>query len=130
MNINPELLKELSTLADRIEDAIRRDERARVREQLLARIAAETDPQRRGNYVGDRGPDRRPFRDGSKMQKLYRALASRSYPVTRNTLLRESGMTPRSLWQAMAQLRAHGYHIQCVRAGYRLPRYLLTQRAA
>ena len=130
MNINPELIKQFMKLSDDFEQDIRKDERRKVREQLLARIAAETDPQRRGNYVGDRGPDRRAFRDGSKMQKLYRALASRSYPVTRNTLLRESGMTPRSLWQAMALLRARGYHIQCVRAGYRLPRYLLTQRAA
>lgn len=130
MNINPELIKRFAELTDDFEAAIRKDERTRVREQLLARIAAETDPQRRGLYVGDRGPDRRPFRDGSKMQKLYRSLVSRSYPVTRNTLIRETGMTVQALPKAIQELRARGYHIKMVRAGYRLPRYLLTQRAA
>ena len=128
MNINPELLKDLSECADRIEAAIRKDERRKVREQLLERISAETDPQRRD--VGQRGKDRRPFRDGSKLQKLYRSLVSRSHPVTRNTLLRESGMTVQSLTKAIQELRTRGYYIRCVRAGYRLPRYLLTSRAA
>jgi len=130
MNINPELLKDLSECANRIEAAIRKDERRKVREQLLERISAETDPQRRGLYVGDRGKGKRPFRDGSKLQKLFRSLVSRSYPVTRNTLIRETGMTAQSMQKAIQELRARGHHIQCVRAGYRLPRYLLTQRAA
>lgn len=128
MNINPELLKDLTECFDRIEQAVRKDERRKYREEVMVRISAETDPQRRG--VGQRGKDRRPFRDGSKLQKLYRSLVSRSHPVTRNTLLRESGMTVQALPKAIQELRARGHHIRCVRAGYRLPRYLLTSRAA
>ena len=128
MNINPELIKEFMKLTNDFEKDIRKDERRKYREKLLARIAAETDPQRRG--IGQRGKDRRPFRDGSKLQKLYRSLVSRSYPVTRNTLIRETGMTAQSMQKAIQELRARGHHIRCVRAGYRLPRYLLTQRAA
>ena len=124
MNINPELIKQFMKLSDDFEQDIRKDERRKVREQLLARIAAETDPQQRG--VGQRGPDRRGFRDGTKLQKLYRCLVNRSYAVTRNTLIRETGMTELALPKAIQQLRARGYKIEMVRKGYRLPRYKLA----
>ena len=124
MNINPELIKEFMRLSDNFEQDIRKDERRKYREELLARIAAETDPQRRG--VGQRGPDRRGFRDGTKLQKLYRCLVNRPYAVTRNTLIRETGMTELALPKAIQELRARGYNIKMVRKGFRLPRYKLA----
>ena len=70
-------------------------------------------------------------RAGSKLNKLYRALVRRSYGVNRDTLVRETGMTPMSLAKAISELRAIGklgdrkFSIVCERRG-RKPKYRLV----
>ena len=101
-NIPTELIAEFATIADRMEQAIRKDERRKVREQLLQRLH-ETDPQRRG--VGERGKDRRGFRP---------------------TISRECGMTEKAVRNAVFRLRQGGYSIACDRVGYVRPKYRLA----
>jgi len=124
MNINPELIKQFMKLSDDFEQDIRKDERQKVREQLLARIAAETDPQRRG--VGQRGPDKRAFRPNSSMARVYRCLSSRKHGVNIKTLSRESGLTISAVRNSINRLRASGYSIRCDRVGYQRPKYRLA----
>ena len=57
---------------------------------------------------------RRGFHANSKLGKLYRCLASRTYAVTKNTLARESGMTNKSVYQGISTLRGKGYKIESV----------------
>jgi len=122
-NIPIELVAELSNLADRIEQAIRKDERRKVREQLLAGLS-ETDGQQRG--IGQRGKDRRPFRANSPLARVYRCLASRKHGINIRTIARESGLDQRAVQNAVHRLRKHGYSIQCNRAGYLRPKYRLA----
>jgi len=125
-NIPTELVTELATLADRIEQAIRKDERRKVREQLLEKISAETGQQRRGLYRGDRGKDKRKLRSGTKLQALYRALHRRNYPVTRVTLQRESGLEGWAFYEGIATLRQRGFDIKTLRTGRPKPKYQLA----
>lgn len=85
---------------------------------------SKTDPQRRG--VGQRGKDSRVFRDGSKLQALYRALQRRNYPVTRVTLQRESGLEGWSFYEGIRKLRQRGYSIETLRTGRPKPKYQLA----
>lgn len=124
MNINPELLRDLSFVADRIELAIRKDERRKVREQLLERIAAETDPQRRD--IGKRRKDKRPFRPNSSLARVYRVLASRKHGINIQTIARESGLSIKAVRNSVHRLRSTGYSIRCDRVGYQRPKYRLA----
>ena len=124
MNINPELIKEFMRLSDNFEQDIRKDERRRVREMLLEKIAAETDPQRRG--VGKRGKDKRSFRPNSSLARVYRCLASRKHGVNIKTLSRESGLTISAVRNSINRLRTSGYSIRCDRVGYQRPKYRLA----
>ena len=63
----------------------------------------------------------RGFHSDSKLGKLYRCLAYRKYAVTKNTLIRESGMTPLSVSKGIQTLRRKGYNIQTV-AGHGIKR--------
>jgi len=124
MNINPELLKDLTFVADRIELAIRKDERRKVREQLLERIAAETDPQRRD--IGKRGKDKRPFRPNSSLARVHRVLASRKHGINIQTIARESGLSIKAVRNSLHRLRSSGYSIRCDRVGFQRPKYRLA----
>ena len=64
-------------------------------------------------------------RAGSKLHKLYRALVRRSYGVNRDTLVRETGMTPLSLAKAIQDLRQRNFRVVCERRG-RKPKYRLV----
>jgi biotin operon repressor len=75
---------------------------------------------------GERGKDRKPWRQGSKIHKLFRALATRKHGLNIKSLARESGMTEKSVHQAIKTLRGQGYKIQCDRVGYSRPKYKLA----
>ena len=64
-------------------------------------------------------------RAGSKLNKLYRALVRRNYGVNRDTLVRETGMTPMSLAKAIQDLRQRNFTVVCERRG-RKPKYRLV----
>lgn len=75
---------------------------------------------------GERGPDKRNWRQGSKLHKLFRAIATRKHGLNIKSLARESGMTEQSVHQAIKKLRADGYKIVCDRKGLRRPKYKLA----
>jgi len=127
-NLPQTLRAELHSIEGRIEEAIRQDER----QKLLQRIAAEyqdrngeTSSLNLGASAAKKLQQRRGFHATSKLGKLYRCLASRTYAVTKNTLARESGMTNKSVYQGISTLRGKGYKIESVfgkgsKARYRL----------
>ena len=119
-NLPSTLLADLHSIETRIEEAIRQDERLK----LLQRFAAEYDDRNGetsslnlGDSAAKKLRQRRGFHANSKLGKLYRCLAYRSYPVTKNTLIRESGMTPLSFQKAIQTLRRKGYKIETL-SGY------------
>lgn len=119
-NLPSTLLADLHSIETRIEEAIRQDERLK----LLQRFAAEYDDRNGetsslnlGDQAAKKLRQRRGFHANSKLGKLYRCLAYRSYPVTKNTLIRESGMTPLSFQKAIQTLRRKGYKIETL-SGY------------
>ena len=75
---------------------------------------------------GERGVDRKAWRQGSKIHKLFRAIATRKHGLNIKSLARESGMTEPSVHQAIKQLRGAGYKIVCDRKGFRRPKYKLA----
>ena len=75
---------------------------------------------------GERGPDKFAWRQGSKIHKLYRAIATRKYGLNIKSLARESGMTEKSVHQAIKRLRREGYKIVCHRKGLQRPKYRLA----
>ena len=75
---------------------------------------------------GERGPDQRTWRQGSKLHKLFRALATRKHGLNIKSLVRESGMTEKSVHKGIQQLRGEGYKIVCNRKGLRRPKYKLA----
>jgi hypothetical protein len=107
-NIPAKLIAEFATLTGRIEEAVRQDER----HKLLHRMAAEyqdrngeTSSLNLGYSAAKKLQQRRGFHATSKLGKLYRCLAYRTYAVTKNTLMRESGMTEKGVYQGIATLR-------------------------
>ena len=119
-NLPSKLRADLHSIEARIEEAIRQDERHKIltqiadREQRLLNVifADKNGEQTSGAAKSVR--QRRGFHSGSKLGKLYRCLASRTYAVTKNTLARESGMTNRSVYQGISTLRGKGYKIESV----------------
>ena len=116
-NIPAKLIAEFATITSRIEEAIRQDER----HKLLQRMAneyqdrnGETSGLNLGDSAAKKLRQRRGFHATSKLGRLYRCLAYRSYAVTKNTLCRESGMTTQSVYQGIATLREKGYKIETV----------------
>jgi hypothetical protein len=128
-NIPPKLIKEFATITSRIEEAIRMDER----HNILTRMAAEREADAR-RFLADIFSDRngeqtvsrvkRP-KPNSKLGRLHGCLASRTYAVNRDTLVRHSGMTPASVHKGIQELRERGYSIECVRQGTK-PKYKLV----
>ena len=128
-NIPAKLVAEFATISDRIEEAIRQDERHKVLTQLATEREAgarafldavfadrkgETSSLNLGASAAKKLRQRRGFHANSKLGKLYRCLASRTYAVTKNTLARESGMTNKSVYQGISTLRGKGYKIESV----------------
>jgi len=128
-NLPQTLRADLHNIEARIEEAIRQDERHKVLTQLASEREAgarafldavfadrngETSSLNLGASAVKKLQQRRGFHSGSKLGKLYRCLASRTYAVTKNTLARESGMTNKSVYQGISTLRGKGYKIESV----------------
>ncbi len=123
-NLPQTLRADLHNIEARIEEAIRQDERHKVLTQLATEREAGARAfldavfaDRNGEQTSGAAKSvrqRRGFHSGSKLGKLYRCLASRTYAVTKNTLARESGMTNKSVYQGISTLRGKGYKIESV----------------
>jgi len=77
-------------------------------------------------YRGERGADRKAWRQGSKLHKLFRAIATRKHGLNITSLARESGMTEQSVHKGIQRLREEGFKIVCERKGFRRPKYKLA----
>ena len=122
-NLPEKLRADLHSIEARIEEAIRQDERQKLLQRMAAEYKDRNGEQTSGAVQSIR--QRRGFHSNSKLGKLYRCLASRTYAVTKNTLARESGMTNKSVYQGISTLRGKGYKIESVfgrgsKARYRL----------
>ena len=116
-NIPAKLIAEFATLTGRIEEAVRQDERHKLLQRMAAEYQdrnGETSSLNLGDSAAKKLRQRRGFHADSKLGKLYRCLAYRSYAVTKNTLCRESGMTPLSVYKGIQTLRRKGYDIQTI----------------
>ena len=108
------------SLSDKFEEYYRQDERQKIlsqiadREQRLLNVifADKNGEQTSGAAKSVR--QRRGFHANSKLGKLYRCLARRTYAVTKNTLIRETGMTKGSVYQGISTLREKGYKVETV----------------
>jgi len=128
-NIPAKLVAEFATISDRIEEAIRQDERHKV----LTQLATEREAGARAfldAVFADRNGEqtvsrvKRP-KPNSKLGRLHGCLASRTYGVNRDTLVRLSGMTSASVQKGIQELRERGYTIECNRQGTK-PKYKLV----
>lgn len=110
--------------------AVEQDVKQRLITRFQAEFAFQTgmhgEPLEPARQRGERGKDRKPFRQGSKIHKLFRAIATRKHGLNIKSLARESGMTENSVHQAIKTLRGHGYNIVCDRVGYSRPKYKLA----
>jgi len=111
-NLPEKLRADLHSIEARIEEAIRQDERQKLLQRMATEYKDRNGEQTSGAVQSIR--QRRGFHSGSKLGKLYRCLASRTYAVTKNTLARESGMTNKSVYQGISTLRGKGYKIESV----------------
>jgi len=112
-NIPSNLVSELMTLADKFEEYYRQDERQKVLTQLSEELFADKNGEKT-RLAAKSVRQRRGFHANSKLGKLYRCLARRTYAVTKNTLIRETGMTKSSVYQGISTLREKGYKIESV----------------
>ena len=112
-NIPTKLVTEFAELTNRIEEAIRQDERQKVLTQLSKELFADKNGEKTREAARS-VRQRRGFHANSKLGKLYRCLARRTYAVTKNTLIRETGMTKGSVYQGISTLREKGYKVETV----------------
>ena len=112
-NIPSNLVNELMTLADKFEEYYRQDERQKVLTQFSKELFADKNGEKT-RHAAKSVRQRRGFHSGSKLGKLYRCLASRTYAVNKDTLIRETGMTVGSVYTGIRTLRGKGYEIKTV----------------
>ncbi len=112
-NIPSKLVADFAEITNRIEEAIRQDERHKVLTQLSKELFADKNGEKT-RHAAKSVRQRRGFHSGSKLGKLYRCLATRTYAVNKDTLVRETGMTKGSVYQGIATLREKGYEIKTV----------------
>jgi biotin operon repressor len=112
-NIPQNLVSELLTLSDKFEEYFRQDERQKVLTQLSKELFADKNGEKTREAARS-VRQRRGFHANSKLGKLYRCLARRTYAVTKNTLIRETGMTKASVYQGISTLREKGYKVETV----------------
>ena len=100
-NIPAKLVAELMSLSDKFEEYYRQDERQKILSQIADReqrllnvIFADKNGEQTDKAVKS-VRQLRGFHSSSKLGKLYRCLAYRSYAVTKNTLCRERGWRER-----------------------------------
>ena len=112
-NIPTNLVNELMTLADKFEEYFRQDERRKVLTQQSKELCADKNGEKT-RHAAKSVRQRRGFHSGSKLGKLYRCLASRTYAVNKDTIIRETGMTVGTVYQGIRTLREKGYKIETV----------------
>ncbi len=112
-NIPSNLVSELMSLADKFEEYYRQDERKKVLTSLSKELFADKNGENT-RLAAKSVRLRRGFHSGSKLGKLYRCLASRTYAVNKDTLMRETGMTVGSVYSGIRTLREKGYKIETV----------------
>ena len=112
-NIPSNLVSELLTLSDKFEEYFRQDERQKVLTQLSKELFADKNGEKT-RHAAKSVRLRRGVHSGSKLGKLYRCLASRTYAVNKDTLIRETGMTVGSVYTGIKTLREKGYKIETV----------------
>lgn len=125
--ITPELVKKFVALTDDFEEAIRKDERAR----LLARFRAEFPST--GNQTDMHGEPvatapatrlRTPWDDlAPSLRELWQVLADRSHPVTIVTIARELSIPRTAAYQRITALRKAGWNVQRVLTGTQRSKY-------
>ena len=119
-NIPSNLVSELMNLADKFEEYYRQDERQKIlsqiadKEQRLLNVIFADQNGEQTHTAAKSVRLRRGFHSGSKLGKLYRCLASRTYAVNKDTLIRETGMTVGTVYQGIRTLREKGYKIETV----------------
>ena len=119
-NIPSNLVSELMNLADKFEEYYRQDERHKILTQIAdreKRLLNVIFADRNGEQTHTAAKPvrlRRGFHSNSKLGKLYRCLASRTYAVNKDTLIRETGMTVGSVYSGIRTLREKGYKIETV----------------
>ena len=107
-------------LADKFEEYYRQDERHKILTQIAdreKRLLNVIFADRNGEQTHTAAKPvrlRRGFHSNSKLGKLYRCLASRTYAVNKDTLIRETGMTVGSVYSGIRTLREKGYKIETV----------------
>jgi len=128
-NLPSKLRSDLHSIEARIEEAIRQDERHNIltrmvteREADSRRFLADIFADRNGEQTVSRVKRPKP---NSKLGRLHGCLASRTYGVNRDTLVRLSGMTLASVQKGIQELRERGYTIECNRRGNK-PKYKLV----
>ena len=122
----------INDLCNQLVSAVRADVKAKLYERFKAEFDFQTgmhgepinQPLRKTR--GQRGPDQRNWRQGSKLHKLFRAIATRKHGLNIKSLARESGMTIRAVQNAVHRLRKHGYSIVVKREGFQRPKYKLA----
>ena len=113
-NIPSNLVSELLTLSDKFEEYFRQDERQKVLKELSKELYEANRQNIKSRLAAKSVRLRRGFHSTSKLGKLYRCLASRTYAVNKDTLIRETGMTVGSVYTGIKTLREKGYKIETV----------------
>ena len=119
-NIPSNLVNELMSLADKFEEYYRQDERQKIlsqiadKEQRLLNVIFADKNGEQTHTAAKSVRLRRGFHASSKLGKLYRCLACRTYAVNKDTLIRETGMTVGSVYSGIRTLREKGYKIETV----------------
>ena len=105
--------KAIMELCEQLVDAIRRQEKAKLA-AIFADRNGEISSLNLGASAVKKLRQRRGFHSGSKLGRLYRCLASRTHAVTKNTLMRQTGMTATGVYQGISTLRSYNYEIDTV----------------
>ena len=127
MTTNNEHIQEL---CNQLVAAVEQDVKTRIYTSLSVQTGMHGEPLPVTSPLpktrGQRGVDKQTWRQGSKIHKLFRALATRKHGLNIKSLARESGMAENSVHQAMKKLRGNGYKIVCQRVGLQRPKYKLA----
>ena len=117
----------IQELCNQLVAAVEQDAKTRIYTSLSVQTGMHGEPlEPVARRRGERGADKKAWRQGSKIHKLFRAIATRKHGLNIKSLARESGMTEQSVHQAIKQLRGNGYKIVCQRVGLLRPKYKLA----
>lgn len=117
----------IQELCNQLVAAVEQDVKTRIYTSLSVQTGMHGEPlEPVARRRGERGADKKAWRQGSKIHKLFRAIATRKHGLNIKSLARESGMTEQSVHQAIKQLRGNGYKIVCQRVGLLRPKYKLA----